>query len=83
MNIAYMESTSFVEAKTCGCKEKGVKIAYSFIDCYHNLCVDKKDIILAEIDACERLKKYSRDDVEKKVIQREISELKMTLDLLP
>jgi hypothetical protein len=83
MNIAYIESTSFVEAKTCGCKEKGVKIAYSFIDSYHNLCVDKKDVILAEIEACVRLKNYSRDDVERNVIQKEIAELKMALDFLP
>jgi hypothetical protein len=82
MNIAYPESPSCVEAKTCRYKEKGIKIAYSFIDSYHSLCLDKKDIILAEIDACERLLKYTQDHANRVVLTKEIAELKMTLDLL-
>lgn len=82
MNIAYAESSSNVEAKTCGCKERGIKVAYSFIDSYHSLCLDKKDIILAEIDACERLLKYTPDHTNKDALTKEIAELKMTLDLL-
>lgn len=31
------------------------RIAYSFVDAYHNLCVDKKDIILGELCACKKL----------------------------
>lgn len=61
MNIAYMESSSQIEAKTCGCRDKGKKIEYSFIDSYHSLCIGKKNIILAQIDACERLLKYTSD----------------------
>lgn len=57
-------------------------MAYSFIDSYHSLCIDKKDIILAEIDACERLLKYTSDQTNKDVITEEIAELKMTLDFL-
>ena len=82
MNIAYVESSSQIEAKTCRCVDKGIKIAYSFIDSYHSLCLDKKDIILAEIDACERLLKYTSDPTNKVTITKEIAELKMTLDLL-
>lgn len=82
MNIAYMESSSQIEAKTCGCRDNGIKIAYSFIDSYHSLCIGKKDIILAEIDACERLLKYTSDQTNKDAITKEIAELKMALDFL-
>jgi hypothetical protein len=83
MNIAYTESPSYVEAKTCGCREKGIKIAYSFVDTYHSLCLDKKDIIMAQIDACERLLNNTTDKISDSAITKEIAELKMALDLLP
>ena len=83
LNIANMESSSRIEAKTCGCKEKSVKIAYSFVDTYHSLCLDKKDIMLDQIQACERLLKYTTDETDKSAVIKEIGELKMTLDLLP
>jgi hypothetical protein len=83
LNIAYTESSYYVEAKTCGCREKGIKVAYSFVDTYHSLCLDKKDIILAQIDACERLLNYITDQPSNNAITREIAELKMALDLLP
>ena len=83
LNIANMESPSRIEAKTCGCREKSVKIAYSFIDTYHSLYLDKKDIMLDQIEACERLLKYTTDETDKGAIIKEIAQLKMTLDLLP
>lgn len=83
MNIAYTESPTYVEAKTCGCREKGIKIAYSFVDTYHSLCLDKKDIIMAQIDACERLLNNMTDKISDSAITKEIAELKMALDLLP
>jgi hypothetical protein len=47
-----------------------------------NLSKDKKDIIISEIQACERLRKYARDEIDREVIEAEISDLKMALDLL-
>jgi hypothetical protein len=82
MNIAYIESSSHIEAKTCGCREKSVKITYSFIDTYHSLCLDKKDIMLGQMQACERLLKYTTEEMDKSAVIKEIEELKMTLDLL-
>jgi hypothetical protein len=86
MNIGESEEQVKVVAKTCGCKEKsnnsGRKVTYSFVDDYHNLCIDKKDIISAELEACERLLKRTTDEIDKKIIETEISELKMTLDLM-
>ena len=82
MNIAYIESSSHIEAKTCGCREKSVKITYSFVDTYHSLCLDKKDIMLSQMHACERLLKYTTDEMDKSAVIKEIEELKMALDLL-
>ncbi len=73
-------------AKTCGCEDKKRKVTYSFIDSYHSLCHDKKDIILGQIEACERLVKYvteyDRDQIDRQAIESEIDELKMVLDLI-
>ena len=81
MNITESEAPYEITAKTCGCKN-GRKVIYSFVESFHNLSKDKKDIIISEILACERLKKYAKDDLDKKVIDAEISDLKMALDLL-
>ena len=53
-----------------------------FVESFHNLSKDKKDILISEIQACERLRKYARDELDKQVIEAEISDLKMALDLL-
>lgn len=83
MNIIKSEAPTEIVAKTCGCSENNRKVTYSFVDTYHNLCKDKKDIIMSEIEACETLKDYTRDELDMKAIETEISELRMTLDLLP
>ena len=82
MNIAEPESPMTILAKTCGCKEKNMKVTYFFIDSCHRLCLDKKDLIYAEMEACERLLKQTKDEIDKKIIETEIAELKMTLDLM-
>jgi hypothetical protein len=81
MNVVYPESTVVV-AKTCGCKERQ-KVTYAFADDPHKLCMDKKDILHAEIEACEKLSRYVSDESERAIVLKEISELKTALDLLP
>ena len=71
-----------IVAKTCGCKDMKRKVTYSLVDSYHNLCRDKKDIILSEMQACERLLQYTRDENDKITVEKEVAELKLTLDLL-
>jgi hypothetical protein len=83
MNITNMEEPMKILAKTCGCKEKQKKVTYSFIDESHGLCIDKKDIISAELEACARLLKYTADMADEQTIKKEIAELKMALDLMP
>jgi len=82
VNIACTEADYDIVAKTCGCKDKNRKVTYSFVDSYHSLCRDKKDIILSEIQACERLLKYAIDENDKTILEKEIAELKLALDML-
>ena len=83
MNITETEVPLDVVAKTCSCSGKNRKVTYLILDSYHSLCLDKKDIIYSEIEACQRLLKYTNDKVDKKVIEKEITGLKMALDLMP
>jgi hypothetical protein len=85
MNITDTEIPFNVIAKICSCKDdqKGKndkKVIYSFVDGYHNLCIDKKDVLLNEIKACEQLLKHVVDKTDKQTIEREVAELKTTLD---
>ena len=70
MNIANMEEPLKIVAKTCGCKEKPKKVIYSFVDDSHSICIDKKDIILAELEACERLLRYTVDKADEETIKK-------------
>jgi hypothetical protein len=82
MNIVQTEEAFPMIAKTCGCREKNKRtVTYQFIDSYHSLCLDKKDLMYAELEACERLLKYAAD-ADKKTVESEIIELKTALDLL-
>ena len=82
MNIIENEIPYIVEAKTCGCKERGKSVSYHFNESSHSLCLDKGELILSQIQACERLLKYSKDDDETVVLEDEISKLKLALDLI-
>lgn len=82
MNLVVIESTFIMEAKTCGCKNNERNISYHFIESTHSLCLDKKEIIVAQIQACERLLKYVKDEMDIITIKKEISELKLALDLI-
>jgi hypothetical protein len=88
LNLIQTEQPSII-AKICGCKKEGRsrKVTYSFVDSYNSLCLDKRDIIFEELNACERLLKYPTeynidDDIEKKAIESEIAYLKMLSDLM-
>lgn len=83
MNISVIEVPLKIVAKMCRRKgRKNKKVIYLFIDTYHSLCLDKKDILSAELEACERLLKYAIDESERTAIEKEISELRIALDLL-
>jgi len=81
MNITEKENQFEMEAKTFNHKKKR-NIIYSFVDSYHSLCLDKKEIILAQIQACERLLKYVTDKNDISIIGEEVAELRLILDLM-
>jgi hypothetical protein len=58
------------------------KIAYSTIDFHHALYINKKDLLLAQVHACELLYKYTADIYDINVLKKEISDLKLMLDLM-
>jgi hypothetical protein len=69
-------------AKTCGCKEKEKKVTYSFVDNFYDLCIDKKDIILSQLEACELLLKYATGKPDEQTIKKEIDELRAAVVLM-
>ena len=95
MNVIEPENQFIVEAKICGCNnnnnsggggsssnnnEKKKSISYNFIESAHNLCLDKKEITYAQIQACKRLLKHIKvKEEEASVIKREIIDLHRTL----
>jgi hypothetical protein len=82
MNIITEEFDSPVMAKTCGCKSNKRKVTYSFLNESHSLCLDRKDLMIAQLGACNKLAKYATDEDDKVAVEKEISELKLTLDLM-
>lgn len=82
MNIIESEIPYLVEARTCGCKERGRSVSYHFIESIHGLCLEKGELMLAQIQACERLLKYAKDEEEIDVLKEEIAKLRLALDLV-
>jgi hypothetical protein len=83
MNISRSEEPVSISARTCGYMEKNEKrIAYTLIDSYHGLCLDKKDILVSQLEACTTLLSQSTEDLDRLTIEKEITQLKMMLDLL-
>jgi hypothetical protein len=81
MNVTDLETLIQIDAKICG-SERSRKIAYSIMDFHHSLYINKKDIILAQIQACEVLCKYTTDECDKDVLKKETLDLKLMLDLI-
>jgi hypothetical protein len=82
MNIIESETPFLVEARTCGCKERRKSVSYHFIESAHSLCLGKGELMLAQIQACERLLKYAKEDEEITTLKDEIAKLKLALDLI-
>lgn len=72
-------------AKASGAEEKCRKVSYIFLtdSSYPSLSVSKRDIMLAQLYACERLLRHTKDRMDRLAIDLEITELNMALDLLP
>jgi len=81
MNITITEQPILIEAKTSGSYGKK-SISYCVIESSHGLCLNKTEIISAQIHACERLLKYAKDETDLSTIEKEILELRFALDLI-
>ena len=81
MNILEIESPFKIEAKTSKFNDE-TNVIYSIAEPYHNCCIDKKEIIIEQIKACENLLRYTNNKSEILTLEREISELKLALDIL-
>jgi len=81
MNITVTEQPILIEAKTSGSYGKK-SISYCVIESSHGLCLNKTEIISAQIQACERLLKYAKDETDLSTIEKEILELRFALDLI-
>ena len=62
-----------------GTKESDRKVTYRFIDEYHSIGIDKRDILSAQLEACKELLIDTVDSTEIEIVQTEISELKIML----
>lgn len=81
MNLTDLESTIQIDAKLCGSLHRR-RIAYSVTDFHHSLYINKKDIILGQIRACDLLYKYTIDTLDRNVLRKEILDLKLMLNLI-
>lgn len=82
MNILEIEFPLKIEAKTTRYNDK-TNIIYSIAELQHNICINKKEIIREQIKACENLSRYTTNKTDTLALQREISELKIALDIFP
>ena len=81
MNLTDHEYLIQIDAKLCGSVRKR-KIAYSTAEFHDSLYINKKDMLLAQIRAWELLYEYTIDIFDINVLKKEISDLKLMLDLM-
>ena len=81
MNVLEIEFPLKIEAKTTRYNDK-TNVIYSIAELQHNFCIDKKEIIIEQIKACENLSRYNINKSDSLALEREISELKIALNIL-
>ena len=69
-------------AKTCKSNTTDRKVIYTLENPDSITYLGKKDILLNQLLACEKLIDYMRDKNDLELIQTEINELKLMLDLV-
>ena len=69
-------------AKTCKSNTTDRKVIYTLENPDSITYLGKKDILLNQLMACEKLIDYVRDKNDLELIQTEINELKLMLDLV-
>lgn len=80
LNIEQTECYFQLEAKACGCNENRT-IAYSVVDSFQSLCIGKNDILLGQIEACERSLNRTNSMADRIALLGEIAHLRLMLKL--
>lgn len=63
MNIIKTETPFLVEATSTGCNDrKDRNITYIIIESIHTLCLDKEELVQAQIKPCQRLLKLPYEE---------------------
>jgi hypothetical protein len=73
---------SLMIAKTCKSNTSSGKVIYTLENADSITYLGKRDILLNQLSACEKLIAYARDNNELELIQTEINELRLMLDLV-
>ena len=81
MNILEVKFPLKIEAKTTRYNDK-TNVIYSIAELQHNFCIDKKEIIIEQIKACQNLSRYNINKSDSLALEREIHELKIALNIL-
>ncbi|HEX5186743.1 MAG TPA: hypothetical protein VFV86_07615 [Nitrososphaeraceae archaeon] len=71
MNISITDYQLICEAKICGCVGNK-RVVYVFSEPVHSLCIDRKQLLLSQIQACRNLLKYTTDKIEMLIVEKEI-----------
>jgi hypothetical protein len=74
MNVTEPESNFLIEAKISG-NGHGRNILYSFVEPINNFFLNKKEILIAQIEACRKLSIELSQPDELIVVENEIKEL--------
>ena len=69
-------------AKTCKSNTATGKVIYTLENPDSITYLGKKDILLNQLMACEKLIDYAKDNKDLQLIQAEINELRLMLDLV-
>ena len=75
MNILEVEFPFKIEPKTTRYNYK-TNVIYTIAELQHNFCIDKKEIIIEQIKACENLSRYNINKSDSLALESEIHELK-------
>lgn len=70
MNISMYESRLFCVAKICGCISDK-RIVHSFTEPIHSICIDRKQLIISQIQACKNLLKCTTNKLELRMAEKE------------
>ncbi|HEY9486090.1 MAG TPA: hypothetical protein VIQ04_05575, partial [Nitrososphaeraceae archaeon] len=73
MNVLEVEFPLKIEAKTTKYNDK-TNVIYSVAELQHNFCINKKEIIIEQIKACENLSRCTINQSDSWALEREISE---------